>query len=193
VSGGHEYWLLSQHGFYLVVTNNSIKLEKLHFIIILFLISACESKSYLFPEGTKIQEIDSYYWGTNNVTEFKLDLSSKLLEKLNDFPTKHPGSIIYVSEDVLMKWTKFQDLEKSEKKYIEAIITEIIKWNGLENNKTAKSLIYSIKANENLYFSGHGDKRRKANNDTYNFYEYMYFLNIKSSELIEIANRESNL
>jgi len=42
-------------------------------------------------------------------------------------------------------------------------------------------------------FSGHGHVLKGVDNKKGNFYEYIYFLNLNTNKLIEIANEESHL
>ena len=170
-------------------------LKQLRFITILFLVvTACTKTSHLLPEEIEINKISTYKWGTDHVTEFQINNDEFNLSKLNDYPLDHPGTIIIrTPEKVLVKWIRFKDLALKEQDYIISSLEETIELNRLEGDEKANDLMNLIKSSENVFFSGHGHKMIGAKHTKYNFYEYMYFLDMKTMKIIEIANHESHL
>jgi hypothetical protein len=104
------------------------------------------------------------------------------LKDLQEYPKDYKKNLIRTEERTLVHWTVLDSLDDKE-----GIVANVRQTLDFGDYKQIENLLSQIEDTNNvIYFSGLGDVMKGLNGERHNFYQFMYFLNLKTNEIYEL-------
>jgi hypothetical protein len=146
-----------------------------------FLLTSCNKTSHLLPGEYKLTTTKTFSTGISYGRVLKVKKSIKA-EDLKNYPKDYKKNIFRTEEKVLVNWIKLDSLD-GKKSVIANVRQALYFGDYLQIEKLLKQI--DNKESE-IYFAGLGDVMKGLNNEKHNFYQFMYFLNMKTNEIYEL-------
>ena len=141
----------------------------------------CNSTSHILPSKYKISTVEKFSTGISYGRILKVKSPIKL-QDLKDYPKDYKKNLIRTEEKTLVLWTALDSLDDKE-----SIVANVRQTLDFGDYKQVDNLLSQIEDTDNdIYFSGLGDVMKGINGEKHNFYQFMYFLNVKTNEIYEL-------
>ena len=159
-----------------------LHIDKIFYLLgLLILTSSCNKTSHLLPGKYRISKEETFNTAISYGRVLKVK-SPIEIKDLKDYPKDYKKNFIRTEEKTLVYWTPLNSLADKE-----GIIATVRQTLDFGNYKQIDNLLRQIDANDNdFYFSGLGEVMKGLNGEKHNFYQFMYFLNIKTNEIYEL-------
>lgn len=125
--------------------------------------------------------METFSTGINNGRVLKIKTSIKV-EDLKNYPKIYKKNIIRNEEKVLVKWIKLDRFDG--KKSVIANVRQNLDFGKYQ--QIERLLMHIDNMESEIYFAGLGSVMKGSNNEKLNFYQFMYFLNVKTNEIYEL-------
>ena len=164
-----------------------MKFRKRYIIIICCLLGlivltrTCNKTSHILPSKYKISTEEKFSTGVSYGRILKVK-SPIEIKDLKDYPKDYKKNLIRTEEKTLVHWTALDSL--NDKEGIVATVRQILDFGDYEQVDNLLSQIEDT--NSVIYFSGLGNVMKGLNSEKHNFYQFMYFLNMKNNEIYEL-------
>ena len=164
-----------------------MKFRKRYIVIIccllglIVLTQTCNRTTHILPSKYKISTEEKFSTGISYGRILKVK-SPIELKDLQEYPKDYKKNLIRTEERTLVHWTALDSLD--DKEGIVANVRQTLDFGGY---KQIENLLSQIEDTNNvIYFSGLGDDMKGLNGERHNFYQFIYFLNLKTNEIYEL-------
>jgi hypothetical protein len=154
---------------------------KIYLLGLLIFTSSCNKTSHILPEKYKITTEESFStaisYGRVLIVETPIEIKD-----LKNYPKDYEKNLIRTKENTLVNWIKLDSLADKE-----GVIANVRQTLDYGDYPQIENLLEQIENTDNkFYFAGLGEVMKGLKNEKHNFYQFMYFLNIETSEIYEL-------
>ncbi|GET35080.1 hypothetical protein PbJCM13498_39430 [Prolixibacter bellariivorans] len=157
------------------------QINKICLFGLLLLMTSCNRTSHLLPKKYKITKEQTFDTAISYGRILKVKQSIHI-DDLQEYPKEYKKNIFRTVEKPLVKWTKLNSLV--DKKGIIFNVRQTLEFGDYQQ---INKLLTQIENYDNeIYFAGLGEVMKGLKNEKHNFYQFMYFLDIKTNEIFEL-------
>ena len=147
---------------------------------LIILAQTSNKTTHILPRNYKIRKVEKF--GTalcyGRILKVKTPIERK---DLQGYPKDYRKNLNRTIEKTIVYWTALDSLP--DKEGIVAIVQQALDFGDSQQIET---LLRQIEESDNeFYFAGLGSVSKGLNNEKYNFYQFMYFLNTKTNTIYE--------